>query len=146
MKQRQTRYVSLWIVATIVAFIPTIATAQSKTRVIPKKAPKNVQIVKTDDSVLTVYADGFGFCNGSTQGRGTGLDLGNGQSADFDNIKQIDVLGFDDGKAKLRITLINKKSIEFSSRCDETYGPTGRNDMGDVSVPFRQVKQVVFPR
>jgi hypothetical protein len=137
------RFAFALALAAATVLLPTSLAAQD-TQVIPSKRPKMVHIVKTDGTDIAVFRGGFGFCNGSTEG--VGLDLGNGQSVDYGRIKTIDVLGFQNHKARLRITLNNTKSIEFASQCDANYGPGGQNDLGEVNVPFRQVKQVIFPR
>jgi hypothetical protein len=90
---------------------------------------------------MWVYEDGFGF-----NGYSDGLPLESGQSVDFSKVKAIDLVGIDNEKYRLRITIISGQSIEGIE--DGHYGQNvgGKNDLGEVNIPLAQIKRVVFPR
>jgi len=102
--------------------------------------PKAVSITKNDGTTMWVYEDGFYFNNYSD-----GLHLESGQSVDYPKVKAIDILGADNGKEKLRITIASGRTIEGTE--DQYMSATvgGKNDLGAVDMPVAQVKRIVFP-
>jgi hypothetical protein len=128
----------LSLVIAAVVFHPTSGSAQ--TRVISKKEPPVIQIVKRDASILTISPDSVGIC-----GRNVALELGNGQSVEYPKMKVLEVVSFPGKGVKLRLTLRRGGDpIEFTLDCDDA-NITGQNDLGDVNVALRQVNRIVFP-
>ncbi|HLW71417.1 MAG TPA: hypothetical protein VKS22_12435 [Candidatus Binataceae bacterium] len=103
--------------------------------------PKSVVITKIDGTAMWVYDDGFYF-----NAYGDGLHLESGQSVDYSKITAIDILGADNAKYKLRVTIVGGKTIEGT---EDGYGNQnigGKDDLGAVDFPLEQAKRVVFPR
>ena len=103
--------------------------------------PKAVAITKNDGTTMWVYEDGFYFNHYLD-----GLHLESGQSVDYPKVKAIDILGVDNGKEKLRITIAGGKTMEGTEYQYSSANVGGKNDLGAVDIPVTQVKQIVFPR
>jgi len=106
--------------------------------------PKAVVITKNDGTTMWVYEDGFSF-----RGFGDALHLDSGQSVDYPKVKAIDLLGDDNEKAKLRVTIVGGRTFDGTESVTYVSGPdtvAGKNDLGAVDVPVAQVKRIVFPR
>ena len=104
---------------------------------------KSVVITKNDGTTMWVYDDARLIFLGSSS-----ISLGEGeQSIDYDKIKAIEILGVDSDnmKVKLRITLVDGRTIEGTTRSTWDYAG-GHNDLGDVHIPLKQVKRVDLPR
>ena len=101
--------------------------------------PKAVRITKTDGTVLWSFEDGFACCDGSR------VALESGQSIPFERISTIDFLAIDDeNKANVRVILTDGRAIEGIEI--QPSDASGKNDIGDVRIVAKQVKQIVFPR
>jgi hypothetical protein len=109
----------------------------SGTGSIPAKA---VVISKTDGTTMWVYEDGLNFNSWGT------IALQSGQSVDFDKIKTVEILGVDNGKANLRLTLVDGRKLDGTEEIISDYGLAGKNDLGSVRIQLDQIKQFVFPR
>lgn len=112
----------------------------------PKDAA-HIRITKSDGTVMTALAvEAFWFCH-----HADALELLDGQSVNFDRIVTVDVVSLEktyknDYNTKVRIGLINGQYIEGITLCEESEGAFGTNELGDVRVPFLEVKRITFPR
>ena len=100
--------------------------------------PKSVVITETNGTTIGVYEDSLRLFS---YGLGN-VPLESGQSLDFSKMKAIEILGVDNRKATVRITLVGGKTIEGTVG---QWFVSGRNDLGDVNIPQEQVKRVDFP-
>jgi hypothetical protein len=100
---------------------------------------KAIVITETDGTTMWVYRDGLYLFDGADA-----IRLDSGQSVDFSKVKAVEVLGIDNSKATIRITLVGGKTIQGT--VDDPNGASGHNDLGDVNVPRDLIKRVDIPR
>jgi hypothetical protein len=137
-----TTVTSLAAVANSVSSPPSAAAGEVKSPDF-NPPPKAVMITQNDGTAVWVNEGSLGFGP-----RSEGLLLESGQSVDFSKIKAIDVLAHDDkeNKEKLRITLVDGRTIEAMTNWCSGYSAGGDNDLGRVEVPCEKVKRIVFRR
>jgi hypothetical protein len=96
-----------------------------------------VRITKTDGSVLWSFVDKFISVTPN-------FEFDSGQLIGWDKIKTLDVLSGDDGKWEVRVTLTDGRVIVGSSHYNLYV--RGNNDIGEIDVEARQVKEISFSR
>lgn len=100
--------------------------------------PTAVRITKKDGTTLWSYESKFSWGDQT-------LNFDSGQSIPFEKIRTIDVLGLDDnGKIDIQVTLSNGEIVHGSST-QFSYDLYGANDLGDIRVSRKELKQVTFP-
>jgi hypothetical protein len=107
---------------------------------------QHIRITRTNGSVMTALPDGFYFCS-----HWNAVELDGGQSVDFERMNAIHIVKLERESTgqyatTLRIQLIKGVDIVGVTHCSEPEAVTGNNELGDMHVSLREIKEIRFPQ